>query len=144
MSKPIFRIVLKGVLGVLCFLGALYVGNSLASYLKDPGLYLVLDLLNDNLILILVMSMLFVVGEAVGSTVFPISLAAMPINAAAAVLLLAFLFNVLELVDILAGVAVARSLKSASSMIYALLFIVVLLGSYFKVFKKDQPEEKTN
>jgi hypothetical protein len=142
MRVQVSAIVFKRVSAALCFFLVLYVGNILASYLKDPALYLVLDVFNDNLLLLVVMWLLFVVGGVLGSMVFPISLAALPVNAAAAVLFLAFLFNAFELADALMGLGVAQSLRGASHLLYALLIIVVLLASYLKARKGAEAAEK--
>lgn len=141
MRAQVSVVVFKRFSAALLFFLVLYVGNMLASYLKDPALYLVLDVFNDNLLLLGVMWLLFIVGGVLGSMVFPISLAALPVNAAAAVLFLAFLFNAFELADAFMGLGVAQSLRGASHLLYALLIIVVLLASYFKARRGAEAAE---
>ena len=141
MRVQVPAVVFRRFSAAICFFLVLYAGDILASYLKDPVLYLVLDVFNHNLLLLGFMWLLFVVGGVLGSTDFPISLAAMPVNAAAAVLFLAFMFNVLELSDILTGFGVAASLRGASHMIYALLFIAVMVGSYLRARRKEKSAE---
>jgi hypothetical protein len=66
----------------------------------------------------------------------------MPVNAAAAVLFLAFLFNAFELADAFIGLGVAQPLRGASHLLYALLIIVVLVASYLKARKGAEAAER--
>jgi hypothetical protein len=138
MRAQVPAVVFKRAYAAVFFFLVLFVGDLVASFLKDAVLYLVLDAFNHNLILLAVMWLLFVAGGVLGSADFPISLAAMPLNAAAAVLFIAFLFHAFELADIFLGSGIAGSLRGASHLIYALLFIVILVGGYLKAHRVEK------
>ncbi|MBN2014736.1 MAG: hypothetical protein JW778_06110 [Candidatus Altiarchaeota archaeon] len=138
--KSVPWIVFSRLLGLLCFILVVYLMNVLAPAVKEPIFHQVLALVNDNLVLLVLMSLIFLIGEVFNALPFPIDLAAPPFNAVGAILLLVFLFNIFELIDVLTGEDVSPVFRGFSLILYPLVFFIVLVVGYVGVFRHLLPE----
>jgi len=141
-SIPI--IVLKRLFGLILFLVLLYVANHLAFFTENPLNYQIIQFLNNNIWLIIVMSIAFLFGEVFNALIFPFNLPAPLFNASASVLLVAFLFRIFSLIDIILDEQILLIFNRNAFIVYPLVFIMVLIGGYIailvKLSKTDESE----
>lgn len=141
-SIPI--IVLKRLFGLILFLVLLYVANHLAFFTENPLNYQIIQFLNNNIWLIIVMSIAFLFGEVFNALIFPFNLPAPLFNASASVLLVAFLFRIFSLIDIILDEQILLIFNRIAFIVYPLVFMVVLIGGYIailvKLSKTDESE----
>jgi len=141
-SIPI--IVLKRLFGLILFLVLLYVANHLAFFTENPLNYQIIQFLNNNIWLIIVMSIAFLFGEVFNALIFPFNLPAPLFNASASVLLVAFLFRIFSLIDIILDEQILLIFNRIAFIVYPLVFIMVLIGGYIailvKLSKTDESE----
>ena len=141
-SIPI--IVLKRLFGLILFLVLLYVANHLAFFTENPLNYQIIQFLNNNIWLIIVMSITFLFGEVFNALIFPFNLPAPLFNASASVLLVAFLFRIFSLIDIILDEQILLIFNRIAFIVYPLVFMMVLIGGYIailvKLSKTDESE----
>jgi len=133
-SIPI--IVLKRLFGLILFLVLLYVANHLAFFTENPLNYQIIQFLNSNIWLIIVMSIAFLFGEVFNALIFPFNLPAPLFNASASVLLVAFLFRIFSLIDIILDEQILLIFNRIAFIVYPLVFMVVLIGGYIAILVK--------
>ena len=145
-NKSIPRIVFLRVIGLVLFLFFLYIANFLPFFTDNPLNYRVIQFLNENTGLIILMSIIFLFGELFNALIFPLNLPAPLFNASGSVLLVAFIFRIFALVDILLNEKIFQVFNKISFLMYPFVFIIVMLGGYMtiltKLSKTDQPQEK--
>jgi hypothetical protein len=141
-SIPI--IVLQRLFGLILFLVLLYVANHLAFFTENPLNYQIIQFLNNNIWLIIVMSIVFLFGEVFNALIFPFNLPAPLFNASASVLLVAFLFRIFSLIDIILDEQILLIFNRIAFIVYPLVFMMVLIGGYIailvKLSKTDESE----
>jgi len=141
-SIPI--IALQRLFGLILFLVLLYVANHLAFFTENPLNYQIIQFLNNNIWLIIVMSITFLFGEVFNALIFPFNLPAPLFNASASVLLVAFLFRIFSLIDIILDEQILLIFNRIAFIVYPLVFMMVLIGGYIailvKLSKTDESE----
>ena len=134
--KSIPWIVLMRLLGLVFFLILLYIANHLAFFTENPLNYQVIQFLNSNIWLIILMSIIFLFGEVFNALIFPFNLPAPLFNASASVILVAFLFRIFSLIDIILNEQIFLIFNRIAFIIYPLVFIIVLIGGYIAILVK--------
>ncbi len=133
MVRGISRILLRGLAGILFFIIVWVLANFFSQYTTNESVLMVLDTVNANIVLLLVIAILFLIGELLFAFRFPFSLPAPLFNAVGGVLIASFVFNMLYLVDDLAGQTIFRVLEPVTWLVYFLVFVIVLIAGYFHV-----------
>lgn len=134
--RSIPKIVLQRVFGLIFFLVLLSIANHLAFFTENPLNYQMIQFLNNNVWLIIVMSITFMFGEVFNALIFPFNLPAPLFNASASILLVAFLFRIFSLIDIILDEQIFLIFNRIAFIIYPLVFIIVLIGGYIAIFAK--------
>jgi len=96
-------------------------------------LFEVVRLLNNNIWLIFIFSIIFTIGEVFGSFKFPGNLPAPIFNAIGSIFLLNFLFKIFRLVGNLSEINTFDNLTITFSFLYPIIFLLVLLGGYISI-----------
>lgn len=143
-GKSFFWIVFSRLFGIMVFLIILFLLNLLVSVVDVEILTKVVAFLNENLVIILAISVAFFIAELFGALVFPFNLPTPIFNAVGAVFLASFILRILSLADFLEGFVNAISL-----FIYPLVFLAVIVFGYFGMFfrlgrkerRKKKPKE---
>lgn len=142
--RSIPMIALLRLFGLIFFLVLLYIANHLAFFTENPLNYQIIQFLNSNIWLIIVMSIAFLFGEVFNALIFPFNLPAPLFNASASVLLVAFLFRIFSLIDIILDEHIFQIFNRIAFIVYPLVFIIVLIGGYIailvKLSKRDESE----
>lgn len=134
--KSIPWIVLMRLFGLIFFLILLYIANHLAFFTENPLNYQIIQFLNNNIWLIIVMSIIFLFGEVFNALIFPFNLPAPLFNASASVILVTFLFRIFALIDILLDEQIFVIFNRIEFLVYPLVFVIVLIGGYIAILVK--------
>lgn len=135
-------IILMRILGLGLFLFLLYIANHLSFFTDNPLNYQVILFLNNNVWLIILMSIVFLFGEMFNALIFPFNLPAPLFNASGSVLLVAFLFRIFAMVDILLDENIFQIFNSISFLVYTLVFMIVLFGGYIAILTRLSRKDK--
>ena len=141
------RIVLYDLVSFLVFLIILGILNASLDYFDNNILNEVVRLLNNNIWLILVFSIIFTIGEVFGALRFPSNLPAPIFNAIGSIFLLNFLFKIFALVGTLSEIDTFNAISNVFPLLYPIIFLLVLLGGYISIFTNiswDHPKKKTS
>ena len=143
-QRSIPWIVLSGLTGLMVFLIILLFLNYLTDSVGNSSFNAVVHFLNDNLLLIVVMSLIFLLGDVFGALFFPLNLPAPLFNAIGSVFLVVFIFRIFELVDSMINTKFFSIFGVFIPFIYPLVFIIVLVVGYViifaRLFEKDEDE----
>jgi len=94
------------------------------------------DFLNQNMLLIVLMSLLFLAADLLRAMIFPLNLPSPFFSAAACVFLVEFLMRIFGLAERLAGEAIFDAFRPLVPLIYFLVFFAVLIGGYISIFSE--------
>lgn len=127
------RIVIHDLISFVVFLIILGFLNISLDVFNNNILSEVVRLLNNNIWLIFIFSVIFTIGEVFGSFRFPGNLPAPIFNAIGSIFLLNFLFKIFNLVGKLSDVDTFQSLTKVFPLLYPIVFLLVLLGGYISI-----------
>jgi len=135
--KSILKVAVSRIVGLIVFLIVLFLLNMLTFAVSFHLLDQVVIFLNTNLVLILFMSVVVGLGEIFGVMKFPYNLPAPLVNACGAVLIVAFIFQLMFFVFMLGHIPLVGLFRFLQYLIYPLVFIIVLIVGYVKIFLKN-------
>jgi len=135
-KESVAEVLVSRVIGIVVFLIVLGILNILAgAYVQAPIFLQVVGFLNANLGLLILVSVIFLIGDLFGALPFPLNLPGPIFCAFGAVLLVIFIVRLFLLVGEIAGVGFFSVLEGALSLpVYLLVFIVVLIAGYIGLF----------
>ena len=110
--------------------------NLSRDFFNNNIIFEVVKLLNNNIWLIFVLSVIFTIGEVFSSFKFPSNLPAPIFNAIGSIFLLNFLFKIFVKVGELTDVGTFESLSRLFPVLYPIVFLLVLLGGYISIFSR--------
>lgn len=143
-QSPI-RIVIHDIVSFIVFLIILGFLNISLDFFDSNILFEVVRLLNNNIWLIFVFSVIFTIGEVFGSFRFPGNLPAPIFNAIGSIFLLNFLFKIFRLVGNLSEINTFDNLSKSFPFLYPIIFLLVLLGGYISILSGaswESPKKK--
>jgi hypothetical protein len=135
-QRSVGSVVFGKVMGFLFFLFLLYIANVLAVYIESPAYLGILNFINNNLVLLIVMSVVFLVGSIFDVLIFPFNLSAPIFNSIGAVLVVIFIHRMFLLLDTVTGQNISIVFTVLSFLIYPLVFLFVLVGGYISIFAR--------
>jgi hypothetical protein len=145
--KSVFGILLSRLIGLTIFLIVLAVLNYMTGFVDVHIFQQVVYFLNDNILLILLVTLALLIGELFSNQIFPFNLPAPIFNATGGVFLVMFIFRILELIESLAEKNIFQIFRGLSPLAYAIVFVIVLIGGYIvifvRLFKKEKEKEVT-
>jgi hypothetical protein len=125
-------IVASTIIGLAIFATALAVMNRYVPS-SNTGFNQVVWFLNENLVLLVVLALIFMVGDIFGTFFFPFNLPAPLFDAVASIFLVKFIINIFGLIDRLAGTANFGFLKSIDILLYIMVFLIVIIVGYIMI-----------
>ncbi|KYC45702.1 MAG: hypothetical protein APG12_01055 [Candidatus Methanofastidiosum methylothiophilum] len=140
------RIVIYNFISFIVFLIILGFLNISLDFFDNNILSQVVRLLNNNIWLIFIFSVIFTIGEVFGSFKFPGNLPAPIFNAIGSIFLLNFLFKIFNLVGKLSDIDTFQSIGNVFPFLYPIIFLLVLLGGYISILSGaswEAPKKKT-
>ena len=133
-DKSVLRVVFSRLLGLACFLLIVYLLNYLLPYIDNRLYSEAVNFLNDNVILLIFMAVIYAAGEIFYALVFPLNLPAPIINAVASYFLVQFIFNLLLFVGKVTGEKAFRVFEGFREPAYIIVFVAVLAAGYLGIF----------
>ncbi|MDK2988811.1 MAG: hypothetical protein PWR16_340 [Methanoculleus sp.] len=139
-KESVAEVLMSRIIGLVVFLIVLAILNILAgAYVQTPIFLRIVAFLNANLGLLILISVVFLVGDLFGALAFPLNLPGPIFGAVGAVFLVMFLFRLFSLVGEITGVEVFFLFETFALPVYILVFIVVLIGGYIALFADPPP-----
>ncbi|MDG6256559.1 MAG: hypothetical protein QCH35_03060 [Methanomicrobiaceae archaeon] len=126
--EPLPWLVLHRIIGIAVFLIVVVVLNWLAGTTEITPVRTIAAFLTDNVWLVLLFSLTFLVAEIFTVFPFPVNIAAPFLNAGGAVLLVEFLIRIFLMVDTIAGIAVFSMFAVFAPFIKVVVFVVVVVA----------------
>ncbi|PKL63532.1 MAG: hypothetical protein CVV31_00335 [Methanomicrobiales archaeon HGW-Methanomicrobiales-2] len=139
-KESVFGVLISRVIGLVVFLILLGILNILAGgYVQTPVFLQIVAFLNANLGLLILISVLFLVGDLFGALAFPLNLPGPIFSAVGAVFLVMFLFRLFSLVGEITGVEFFALFETFALPVYLLVVITALIGGYIALFADPPP-----
>ena len=150
-ERSIPKIIISHLIGLVIFILILVLANI---YLTGNGAITeIVGFLNDNLALIVVMSILFMLADILYALVLPFNLPAPIFSAIGSILVVMFIFRTFGLIDLLLIGDLLSSLLWIRWILYPVVFLIVLVSGYISIFfgmfespreyAKERKEQKT-
>jgi hypothetical protein len=142
--KSVIWLLISRFLGFALFLVMLAGVNALTSFIANPLFHQVVQFLNKNIVLLIVMFVIFLIGEVFHALIFPLNLPAPLFDALGSVFLVAFIFRVFSFLDALTKDNIFQIFTRFSFLIYLLVFVIILLGGYSWLFARLFETDKSD
>lgn len=133
-SLPL-QVLYRGLIGLAVFLLILGIANFLKAYISHPFYHFFVNTFNEALWIILILSLLFLAADFFRVFQFPYDLPYPIINAFAYVYLVSFLFELLPLIEQVAGTEIPWRFATIKAVISVSVFALVITLGYINVFK---------
>jgi len=133
-QKSIMWSILSKLFGIIFFLLILLILNILTFSVNNYFFNQFVYFLNQNAAFIIIISVVFLIGDLFEALLFPLNLPAPLFNAAGAVLLVNLTFRVFDLVERMLGENIFEAFREFSGLIYAAVFLIVLIVGYIAIF----------
>jgi hypothetical protein len=138
--KKIPSIIISRIIGLMLFLIFLYILNNIEFNVDFYDQFVLF--LNNNAVLIIVMSLLFMLSEIFYVIMFPVKLISPIFSAGAALLLVMFIFRIFNLIDMMIMINLFQIFSPLSFILYPLVFFMVLIISYVIIIIEHLEKEK--
>ncbi|HDR72624.1 MAG TPA: hypothetical protein ENN85_01710 [Methanoculleus sp.] len=125
--EPLPWLILHRIIGIAVFLIVVVVLNWLAGTTEIAPVRTIAAFLTDNVWLVLLFSLIFLVADILAAFPFPVNIAAPFLNAGGAVLLVEFLIRIFLLVDTIIGITVFSIFAVVAPFLKAVVFVVVVI-----------------
>ncbi|MFH1409693.1 MAG: hypothetical protein ABIH34_07315 [Nanoarchaeota archaeon] len=140
MKKSSFaKVFFGGIFGIIFFLILLAVLNIVSFGVGDPVFLSVVGFLNQNLLVILLISLLIFLANIFELFIFPFNLLYPFFNAIGGVLWVIFIFRVLILIDFFSGEKIYDLFIPLYSLAITLVPLIILIIGLIRVFTKLMP-----
>lgn len=133
MSHKIFHTIMSKLIGFVIFLIVLGLTNYVADYLPAVSRDIV-HFFNQNILLLFLITIILMIGEALGLLAFPFNMAAPIFNAIGSVFLVTFIFTIIIFFNSLIGVRMRIPIHLFSFFTSIFVFVMVIIVGYVKIF----------
>jgi hypothetical protein len=120
-------------MGIICFLIVVVLANILTFYVSNPTYHAAVQFLNINFWLLLIIGIIFFVGDIFRAFPFPLNLPYPVIKAIGSVFVIAFVLRIFEWVDWITANNLYHYFWLISFVIVPLVFIVVIISGYYEI-----------
>ncbi|MBN1502325.1 hypothetical protein JW930_02170 [Candidatus Woesearchaeota archaeon] len=134
--KSLSWIVISKIMGLMVFLLMLFLVNFFNKYIENPIYSNIVAFINRNAVLLVVMSLVFLVGEVFNALFFPFNLPAPIFNSVAAVMLVKFMLRMFSFIDQVMELGITDIFAPAATLIYTLIFFIVIIAGYVSIFHR--------
>lgn len=129
--------VISGLTGIIVFLVLLVILGYLASYFHNAFLLGFVSLLVDNLPLIIMMGIVFMVADIFSSFRYPFNLPGPLISGLGSLLVVSLIFILLDFFDLWYGPAMPAMFLNTKYILYLLVFFIVVITGYVRIFSTE-------
>ena len=141
--KPIIWLLISRFLGLVLFLILIAVVNFLTRFIHNPLFNSGVQFVNWNILLMILISLIFLIGELFHAFHFPLNLPGPVFDAIASVFLAVFILRVFTFLDTLIKGNIFQIITTFSFLIYPVVFTIVLLGGYIVLFARLSESESS-
>ncbi len=124
------------MMGILCFLIVVVLGNILQYYIENPVYHSGVSFVNENFWLLILIAVILLVGDLFGAFPFPLDLPAPIIRAVGSVFVIAFILRVFQWTDTVTGMSLYPSFWLVSFLVVPLVFLIVLGVGYAHIMRR--------
>ncbi len=135
-KSSILWIIATRAIGIIVFLLVVFFINILAMLINTPIFRMTVSFLNNNMLFIVGLGLVYMVSDIFWVQKFPFILPAPIFSAVAGIMTAAFIFDVLLLLDAFLGVWIFSFFKAFSWVIYILIGLIVVVAGYAKILTK--------
>jgi hypothetical protein len=129
--------IVYGLIGIVIFLIALVVLKVIANHILSPFFTVFVDFLFANIVLVIIFSVLFMLGEVFEAMDYPLNLPFPLFKAVGSVLLVAFIIRVLEFFGTYLMLGTGSAILVLKVILYPLMFLIVLISGYVSIFTTE-------
>ena len=138
--KKIPKILLSRIIGLMIFLIILAILNIVHVDLRVYSIWV--DFFNNNAVLLIMMSLIFMIAEIFFELIFPLNLGAPIFSSISSMLLVTFIFRIFSVIDLMLMTRLFSLLWPLSIIVYPIVFIAVFMGGYISIFCKLGKKKK--
>ena len=130
------------MIGFISFLIFVVLANILPSVYSSNAVVRAVGFLNANLPLLIIIAILMIVADVLSAFPFPLDLPAPIFRAFGAVFIIAFLLALVQWLDF--STDISNIFQVLSFLVVPLVFLIVLIGGYFKILKRLFQDGRAN
>jgi hypothetical protein len=128
------RSALSEVITIILLVLGVWILNLISAFYGNPIFIQIVEFFNVNLIFLIIISLVFFVGDLFAIFGFPVNLPAPVFRAIASTLLVVFIFRLFGLFEVIVDAEVFGLIHSLAPFVYALVFLLVLILGYIHIF----------
>jgi len=132
-KRSLSWVFISRMMGIICFLIVVVLANILTFYVSNPTYHAAVQFLNINFWLLLIIGIIFFVGDIFRAFPFPLNLPYPVIKAIGSVFVIAFVLRIFEWVDWITANNLYHYFWLISFVIVPLVFIVVIISGYYEI-----------
>ena len=132
-KRSLSWVFISRMMGIICFLIVVVLANILTFYVSNPTYHAGVEFLNINFWLLLIIGIIFFVGDIFRAFPFPLNLPYPVIKAIGSVFVIAFVLRIFEWVDWITSNNLYHYFWLISFVIVPLVFIVVIISGYYEI-----------
>jgi hypothetical protein len=133
-KKSVLGIILSKIIGLVLFVLIVWLANFLIPFIHSALYEEIVSFVNTNIWFMIVMSIIFSIGEIFFELPFPINLPAPLFTSVASIFLVTFIGRIFGLAESLANVDITGAFTIFSFIIYPVVFFAVFIGGYITIF----------
>jgi hypothetical protein len=133
-KKSVPGIILSKIIGLVLFVLIVWLANFLVPFIRSAMYEEIVSFVNTNMWFMIVMSVIFSIGEIFFELPFPVNLPAPLFTSIASIFLVTFLGKIFGLAESLSNVDITDAFTIFSFIIYPVVFFAVFIGGYITIF----------
>lgn len=130
------------MIGFISFLIFVVLANILPSVYSSDAVVRAVGFLNANLPLLIIIAILMIVADVLSAFPFPLDLPAPIIRAFGAVFIIAFLLALVQWLNF--SSSISNIFQILSFFVVPLVFLIVLIGGYYKILRRLFQDGRAN
>lgn len=135
-ESSINKALFNGIIKLIILLIIVFILNYISPNLLDETFNSVVLFINQNLAFLVVMNLVFWIADMLFCMTIPLSLISPWINVVGAMMVITFIFKIMDLMSNLLDEPMFHSLRWLKYLIYPIAFIATLVGGYIKLLFK--------
>ena len=124
------------MIGLISLLIFIVLANILTYYIANPLYRSGVNFINENILLLVLISIILLVADVFGAFPFPLNLPAPIIRAFGSVFCIAFMLSVFQWVDRTFGTTLYQFFWVLAFLVVPLVFLIVLASGYFEIMRR--------
>jgi len=141
-NRPLSWIFVSRMMAIIFFLIVAVLANFLTYYVSNPVYHSGVTFLNENIWLLIIIAIVFLVADIFGVVAFPLNLPSPIIRAIGSVFFIVFVLRFIQWVDTIALTNLYIPFSLISVIIVPFVFLVVLASGYYHILRQLWREPK--